>query len=45
MMDMWISFGEGFLLVFAINDNESFEAVKKKKELSKVNMFKMFHYY
>ena len=32
MMDMWISFGEGFLLVFAINDNESFEAVKKKKE-------------
>ena len=32
MMDMWISFGEGFLLVFAINDSESFEAVKKKKE-------------
>ena len=32
MMDMWISFGEGFLLVFAINDNESFEAIKAKKE-------------
>ena len=32
MMDMWISFGEGFLLVFAINDSESFEAIKKKKE-------------
>ena len=27
-MDMWISFGEGFLLVFAINDAESFELLK-----------------
>ena len=25
---MWISFGEGFLLAFAINDRESFGAVK-----------------
>ena len=29
-MDMWISFGEGFLLVFAINDKESFELLKGK---------------
>ena len=32
MMDMWISFGEGFLLVFAINDAESFELLKGKYE-------------
>ena len=32
MMDMWISFGEGFLLVFAINDHESFERLKGKYE-------------
>jgi GTPase SAR1 family protein len=32
MMDMWISFGEGFLLVFAINDHESFELLKGKYE-------------
>ena len=31
-MDMWISFGDGFLLVFAINDMESFEALKSKYE-------------
>ena len=31
-MDMWISFGDGFLLVFAINDKESFEALKGKYE-------------
>ena len=30
MMDMWISFGEGFLLVFALNDRESFDLVKGK---------------
>ena len=30
MMDMWISFGEGFLLVFAINNRESFEVLKGK---------------
>ena len=29
-MDMWISFGEGFLLVFAINDHESFELLQGK---------------
>ena len=29
---MWISFGEGFLLVFAINDAESFEIIKNKHE-------------
>ena len=32
MMDMWISFGEGFLLVFALNDKESFEAIKQKRD-------------
>ena len=32
MMDMWISFGEGFLLVFAINDPESFELLKGKRD-------------
>ena len=32
MMDMWISFGEGFLLVFAINERESFELLKGKHE-------------
>ena len=31
-MDMWIKFGEGFLLVFAINDKESFELIKSKRE-------------
>ena len=31
-MDMWISFGEGFLLVFAINDKESFELLKGKHD-------------
>ena len=32
MMDMWISFGEGFLLVFAINDKESFNLLKGKHD-------------
>ena len=32
MMDMWINFGEGFLLVFAINDKESFELIKNKRD-------------
>ena len=32
MMDMWISFGEGFLLVFAINDKESFDLIPRKRE-------------
>ena len=31
-MDMWISFGEGFLLVFAINDKESFNLIKSKHD-------------
>ena len=29
-MDMWISFGDGFLLVFAINDKNTLEAIKVK---------------
>ena len=29
---MWISFGEGFLLVFAINDKESFTLLKGKHD-------------
>lgn len=32
MMDNWISFGEGFLLVFALNDAESFKVLEKKYE-------------
>ena len=32
MIDMWIRFGDGFLLVFAINDKESFELLKSKHE-------------
>ena len=32
MMDMWINFGEGFLLVFAINDKNSFEIIKSKRD-------------
>ena len=32
MMDMWINFGEGFLLVFAINDKESFSLLRGKRE-------------
>ena len=31
-MDMWINFGQGFLLVFAIDDKESFEKIKSKRE-------------
>lgn len=31
MIDMWINFGEGFLLVFAINDLESFKVLEKKR--------------
>jgi len=32
MLDMWINFGEGFLLVYAINDKESFECLEKKRD-------------
>ena len=32
LLDMWISFGQGFLLVFAINDKESFEWAKEKRQ-------------
>ena len=32
MMDMWISFVEGVLLVFAINEKESFELLKGKHD-------------
>ena len=31
-MDMWISFGEGFMLIFAINDKETFEIIKMKRD-------------
>ena len=30
MLDQWISLASGFLLVFAINDPETFEALKSK---------------
>ena len=32
MLDSWINFGDGFLLVFAINDEESFKLLEKKRE-------------
>ena len=32
MMDSWISFGQGFLLVFAINDKSSFDLIPHKRE-------------
>lgn len=32
MLDMWISFGEGFLLVFAVNDRESFESLSQRRD-------------
>ena len=32
MMDCWINFGQGFLLVFALNDKESFERISQKRE-------------
>ena len=32
IMDTWISFGEGFLLVFAINDKDSFDLIPKRRE-------------
>lgn len=31
MQDSWINFGEGFLLVFAINDRESFDLLDKTR--------------
>ena len=33
MIDMWISFADGFLLVFTIDNRESFEYLKIKREL------------
>ena len=32
MMDMWISFGDGFMLIFAINDKETFKKIKMKRD-------------
>jgi GTPase KRas protein len=32
MLDSWINFAEGFLLVFAINDKESFESLVKRRD-------------
>jgi small GTP-binding protein len=37
-LDFWISFGEGFLLVFAINDEKSFNTLKYKRD--KIILFK-----
>ena len=38
LIDTWIDTGEGFLLVFAINDRESFDELDKKK--SKIEAIK-----
>jgi GTPase SAR1 family protein len=32
MMDSWIGFADGFILVYAIDDRESFEAIKGRYE-------------
>lgn len=32
LLDMWINYSEGFLLVFAINDEESYKAIEQKRE-------------
>jgi small GTP-binding protein len=32
MLDMWINFGQGFLLVYAINDRESFDWLNKRRD-------------
>ena len=32
MLNMWISYGEGFMLIFSINDKETFEKVKIKRD-------------
>jgi small GTP-binding protein len=32
MLETWINFGSGFLLVYSIDDHDSFEEVKKKYE-------------
>ena len=37
MMDEWIKAANGFLLLYAINDNESFSALKNKIERIKKN--------
>ena len=37
MQDEWIKSANGFLLLFAINDKESFEAMKEKVNRIKKN--------
>ena len=37
MQDEWIKLANGFLLLFAINDKESFEAMKEKVKRIKKN--------
>ena len=32
LMNYWISFGEAFVLVYAINDRETFESLKEKRD-------------
>ena len=32
LMDMWVSLGDSFMLVFAVDDKESFETTKKRRE-------------
>ena len=42
MLDPWIAAAKGFILVFAINDTESFDALKKKiKRIEKNDAIKL----
>ena len=34
MLDTWINFAEGFVLVYSIDDRESFESLKDKYDVS-----------
>ena len=40
MLDSWINFGDGFLLVFAINDEESFKLLEKKERVINFIIYK-----
>ena len=39
LLDMWLNFGEGFILIFDINNRETFEYIKNLKEKRKKKAF------